>query len=100
MAFVRLLGKLLKDKGIGRHVVPIIPDEARTFGMEPLFRTVGIYAAHGQKYEPVDSHQLLYYRETKDGQVCGVVKMIVPVPSSRRSSMSGMVLSQRMSSVL
>ena len=50
-------------------MVPIIPDEARTFGMEPLFRQVGIYAAQGQKYEPVDSKQLLYYRESKDGQV-------------------------------
>ncbi len=69
MAFVRLLTKMLKDKNLGRRVVPIIPDEARTFGMEPLFRQVGIYAAHGQKYEPVDSGQLLYYRETKDGQV-------------------------------
>ncbi len=69
MAFVRLLTKLLKDEGIGRRVVPIIPDEARTFGMEPLFRQVGIYAAHGQLYEPVDRKQLLYYRETEDGQV-------------------------------
>ncbi len=69
MAFVRLLTKLLKDEGVGRRVVPIIPDEARTFGMEPLFRQVGIYAAHGQLYEPVDRSQLLYYRETKDGQV-------------------------------
>jgi pyruvate dehydrogenase E1 component len=69
MAFVRLFTKLLKDPQIGRRVVPIIPDEARTFGMEPLFRQVGIYAAHGQLYEPVDAAQLLYYRETKDGQV-------------------------------
>jgi len=69
MAFARLLTKLLKDESIGRRVVPIIPDEARTFGMEPLFRQVGIYAAHGQLYEPVDRDQLLYYRETKDGQV-------------------------------
>jgi pyruvate dehydrogenase E1 component len=69
MAFVRLFTKLIKDPQIGRRVVPIIPDEARTFGMEPLFRQVGIYAAHGQLYEPVDSDQLLYYRETKDGQV-------------------------------
>ena len=69
MAFVRMLTKLLKDEVIGRRIVPIIPDEARTFGMEPLFRQVGIYAAHGQLYEPVDSDQLLYYRETKDGQV-------------------------------
>jgi pyruvate dehydrogenase E1 component len=69
MAFVRLFTKLLKDPLIGRRIVPIIPDEARTFGMEPLFRQVGIYAAHGQKYEPVDAGQLLYYRETPDGQV-------------------------------
>ncbi|MFM8979822.1 MAG: pyruvate dehydrogenase (acetyl-transferring), homodimeric type [Planctomycetia bacterium] len=69
MAFVRLFTKILKDKNVGRRVVPIIPDEARTFGMEPLFRQVGIYAAHGQLYEPVDADQLLYYRETKDGQV-------------------------------
>jgi len=69
MAFVRLLTKLIKDKGIGNRIVPIIPDEARTFGMEPLFRTVGIYASKGQLYEPVDRGQLLYYRESKDGQV-------------------------------
>ena len=69
MAFVRLLTRLLKDKSVGQRVVPIIPDEARTFGMEPLFRQVGIYAAHGQLYEPVDRDQLLYYRESKDGQV-------------------------------
>ena len=69
MAFVRLLTKLIKDKDIGRRIVPIIPDEARTFGMEPLFRQVGIYAAFGQLYEPVDKQQLLYYRETRDGQV-------------------------------
>ena len=69
MAFVRLLTRLLKDPQIGRRVVPIIPDEARTFGMEPLFRQVGIYSAQGQLYEPVDADQLLYYLETKDGQV-------------------------------
>jgi len=69
MAFVRLLTKLIKDKGIGNRIVPIIPDEARTFGMEPLFRQVGIYASKGQLYEPVDKSQLLYYRESKDGQV-------------------------------
>ena len=69
MAFVRLLTKLLKDKSVGDRVVPIIPDEARTFGMEPLFRQVGIYSSKGQLYEPVDKGQLLYYRETKDGQV-------------------------------
>jgi pyruvate dehydrogenase E1 component len=69
MAFVRMLTKLIKDPGIGRRIVPIIPDEARTFGMEPLFRQVGIYAAQGQLYEPVDKDQLLYYRESRDGQV-------------------------------
>nr|MDJ0520895.1 pyruvate dehydrogenase (acetyl-transferring), homodimeric type [Planctomycetota bacterium] len=69
MAFVRLLTKLIKDKNLGNRIVPIIPDEARTFGMEPLFRQLGIYAAKGQLYEPVDKGQLLYYRETKDGQV-------------------------------
>ncbi|MCP5517334.1 MAG: pyruvate dehydrogenase (acetyl-transferring), homodimeric type [Verrucomicrobiales bacterium] len=69
MAFVRLLSVLLRHRGIGRHIVPIIPDEARTFGMDALFREVGIYAHRGQLYEPVDSKSLLYYHETKDGQI-------------------------------
>lgn len=69
MGFVRLLSKLCKDKKIGRHVVPIVPDESRTFGMEGMFREVGIYAHAGQKYEPVDSEQLLYYKEAQDGQI-------------------------------
>jgi pyruvate dehydrogenase E1 component len=69
MAFVRLLGTLLRNKKIGNRIVPIIPDEARTFGMDPLFREVGIYAPKGQLYEPVDSKTLLYYHETKDGQI-------------------------------
>jgi len=69
MAFVRLLTKLIKDENIGNRIVPIIPDEARTFGMDPLFRQVGIYASRGQLYEPVDKAKLLYYRESKDGQV-------------------------------
>jgi pyruvate dehydrogenase E1 component len=69
MAFVRLLTTLLKDKKIGRHVVPIIPDEARTFGMESLFRQVGIYASQGQLYEPHDADMFLYYKESKDGQI-------------------------------
>lgn len=68
-AFVRMLSELLKDKDIGRLIVPIVPDEARTFGMEPLFRQVGIYASEGQKYDPVDSDTLLCYREAKDGQI-------------------------------
>ncbi len=69
MAFVRILGRLLKDPEIGRLIVPIIPDEARTFGMESLFRQVGIYSHAGQLYEPVDASTLLYYHEAKDGQL-------------------------------
>ena len=69
MGFVRLLTKLLRDKNIGKNIVPIIPDEARTFGMESLFRSIGIYSSKGQLYEPVDSESLLYYREEKDGQI-------------------------------
>jgi pyruvate dehydrogenase E1 component len=69
MAFARLLRNLLRDAGIGKRVVPIIPDEARTFGMDPLFKEVGIYSALGQRYEPVDSNLVLSYREAKDGQV-------------------------------
>jgi pyruvate dehydrogenase E1 component len=69
MAFVRVLTSLLRDKAISRHIVPIIPDEARTFGMEGLFRQVGIYSSVGQLYEPVDSDQVMYYREDKGGQI-------------------------------
>jgi pyruvate dehydrogenase E1 component len=69
MAFVRILTTLLRDKSLGRHIVPIVPDEARTFGMEGLFRTVGIYSSVGQLYEPVDSDQVMYYREDKGGQI-------------------------------
>ncbi len=69
MAFVRLLSKLLRDRTIGKHVVPIIPDEARTFGMEGLFREVGIYSHAGQLYAPVDAETLLYYKEARDGQI-------------------------------
>jgi len=69
MAFVRLLTQLLRNNKIGKHIVPIIPDEARTFGMDALFRQIGIYAPKGQLYEPVDSESLLYYHETKDGQI-------------------------------
>jgi pyruvate dehydrogenase E1 component len=68
-AFVRVLTKLLDDKQIGRLIVPIIPDEARTFGMESLFRKIGIYSHAGQLYEPVDANTLLYYHEAKDGQL-------------------------------
>lgn len=69
MVFVRILAKLLKDKEIGKLVVPIVPDEARTFGMEALFRQVGIYSHAGQLYDPVDKDSLLYYKEAKDGQI-------------------------------
>jgi pyruvate dehydrogenase E1 component len=69
MVFVRMLSKLLRDKEIGDLVVPIVPDEARTFGMESLFRAVGIYSHVGQKYEPVDMDTLLYYKEAQDGQI-------------------------------
>ncbi len=69
MAFVRVLTTLLKDKNIGKHVVPIVPDEARTFGMEGLFRQVGIYSSVGQLYTPQDADQLMYYREDRKGQI-------------------------------
>ncbi|MAX37278.1 MAG: pyruvate dehydrogenase (acetyl-transferring), homodimeric type [Gimesia sp.] len=68
-AFGILLGNLLRDKVIGKRIVPIIPDEARTFGMEGLFKQCGIYASQGQLYEPVDRDQLMYYKEAKDGQI-------------------------------
>jgi pyruvate dehydrogenase E1 component len=69
MVFVRLLAKLMRDKELGHLIVPIVPDEARTFGMEALFRQVGIYSHVGQLYEPVDMDTLLYYKEASDGQI-------------------------------
>ena len=69
MVFVRLLSQLLRNKEIGDLIVPIVPDEARTFGMESLFRAVGIYSHVGQRYEPVDMDTLLYYKEATDGQI-------------------------------
>ncbi|TDJ73564.1 MAG: pyruvate dehydrogenase (acetyl-transferring), homodimeric type [Proteobacteria bacterium] len=69
MAFVRILTTLTRDKNIGKYIVPIVPDEARTFGMEGLFRQLGIYSSVGQLYEPEDAAQLMYYREDKSGQV-------------------------------
>jgi pyruvate dehydrogenase E1 component len=69
MVMVHLLGKLLGDRNLGRYIVPIVPDEARTFGMEALFRKIGIYSHVGQNYEPVDKESLLYYKEAKDGQI-------------------------------
>jgi len=69
MAFVRVLAALLRDKRIGRHVVPIVPDESRTFGMEGLFRQIGIYSPVGQLYQPQDSAQLMFYKEDQHGQI-------------------------------
>ena len=69
MVFARLLRNLMRDPGFGKRIVPIVPDEARTFGMDPLFKEVGIYASQGQHYEPVDSDLILSYREATDGQV-------------------------------
>ncbi|OGV25817.1 MAG: pyruvate dehydrogenase (acetyl-transferring), homodimeric type [Legionellales bacterium RIFCSPHIGHO2_12_FULL_37_14] len=69
MSFVRMLGMMLKDKNIGPRIVPIVPDESRTFGMEGLFRQIGIYSPHGQLYTPVDHSQLMSYYEAKDGQL-------------------------------
>lgn len=69
MAFVRLLTILTRDKNIGRHIVPIVPDEARTFGMEGMFRQLGIYSSVGQLYEPQDKDQVMFYKEDKSGQI-------------------------------
>ncbi|MFM1891272.1 MAG: pyruvate dehydrogenase component, partial [Pseudomonadota bacterium] len=69
MAFVRFLTTLIRDKQVGKYVVPIVPDEARTFGMEGMFRQLGIYSHQGQLYKPVDSDQVMYYREDKKGQI-------------------------------
>ena len=69
MQFVRLLGTLVRDQSLGRRIVPIVPDEARTFGMEGMFRQLGIYSSSGQLYEPEDAGELAAYKESKDGQV-------------------------------
>ncbi len=69
MAFVRMLGTLLKDKNIGKQIVPIVPDESRTFGMEGMFRQYGIWSSQGQNYVPQDADQLMFYKESKDGQM-------------------------------
>jgi pyruvate dehydrogenase E1 component len=69
MAFVRILAALVRDKGLGRHVVPIVPDESRTFGMEGMFRQLGIFSQVGQLYQPEDREQLMFYREDKAGQI-------------------------------
>jgi pyruvate dehydrogenase E1 component len=92
MAFVRLLARLMRDKNVGRNIVPIVPDESRTFGMESLFRQLGIYSHVGQLYEPVDSETILYYREAKDGQIleegineAGAMSSFIAAGSSRSS---------------
>src|SRR5205814_2167977 len=69
MAFVQILQTLIRDKNIGKHVVPIVPDESRTFGMEGMFRQLGIWNQLGQLYTPQDADQLMFYKESKDGQV-------------------------------
>ena len=69
MAFVRILSTLVRDKELGKYIVPIVPDEARTFGMEGMFRQLGIYSSVGQLYEPQDSDQVMFYKEQKDGQI-------------------------------
>ena len=69
MAFVRLLRQLIRDREVGKRIVPIIPDEARTFGMESLFREVGIYSSVGQLYTPQDKEQVMFYKEDKSGQI-------------------------------
>ena len=92
MGFVRLLTDLLRDKKIGKNIVPIVPDESRTFGMEGLFRQVGIYSHVGQLYEPVDSDQLAFYKEAKDGQLleegiteCGSMSSFIAAGTSYSS---------------
>ena len=69
MAFVRILNILVKDKNIGKQVVPIVADESRTFGMEGMFRQLGIWSSTGQLYTPQDADQLMYYKEDKNGQI-------------------------------
>ena len=98
MAFVRLLTILVKNKDIGKLVVPIIPDEGRTFGIDPLFRQIGIYSHVGQKYDPVDSDQFLYYREATDGQIleegiseCGAISSFIAAGTSHANNSQPMI---------
>ncbi len=69
MAIVRIMSSLARDKNIGKRIVPIVPDEARTFGMEGMFRQMGIYAPFGQLYDPEDADQLMWYKEQQNGQI-------------------------------
>jgi len=98
MAFVRLLTMLVKDQNIGKLVVPIIPDEGRTFGIDPLFRQIGIYSHIGQKYDPVDSDQFLYYKEATDGQIleegiseCGAISSFIAAGTSHANNSQPMI---------
>ncbi|MCF8350493.1 MAG: pyruvate dehydrogenase (acetyl-transferring), homodimeric type, partial [Bacteroidales bacterium] len=98
MAIVSLLGKLLGDKKVGKHIVPIVPDESRTFGMDALFRKVGIYSHTGQNYEPVDKDSLLYYKEATDGAIleegiteAGCMSSFIAAGTSYSSHSVGMI---------
>ena len=98
MAFVRLLTMLVKDQNIGKLIVPIIPDEGRTFGIDPLFRQIGIYSHIGQKYDPVDSDQFLYYKEATDGQIleegiseCGAISSFIAAGTSHVNNSQPMI---------
>ena len=98
MAFVRLLTILCRDKKIGKNIIPIIPDEARTFGMDPLFRQLGIYSHKGQLYDPVDSDQFLYYKEAVNGQIfeegineAGAISSFIAVGMSYQTTGQNMI---------
>jgi len=98
MAFVRLLTILCRDKNVGKNIVPIIPDEARTFGMDPLFRQLGIYSHKGQLYDPVDSDQFLYYKEAVNGQIfeegineAGAISSFIAVGTSYQTTGKNMI---------
>jgi pyruvate dehydrogenase E1 component len=94
MAFVQILQLLLRDKNLGKHIVPIVPDESRTFGMEGLFRQLGIWNQQGQLYTPQDSDQLMFYKESKNGQILqegineagGMCDWIAAATSTRRTA--------------
>src|SRR4029077_14034796 len=92
MVFVQMLSQLLRDAELGKHIVPIVADEARTFGMQALFRQVAIYSSVGQLYDPEDKDELLFYKEAKDGQIleegiteAGAVALGIPAASSYSS---------------
>ena len=90
MAYVRALNILLKNKSVAKHIVPIIADEARTFGMEGLFRQIGIYNPHGQNYQPQDREQVAYYKESTKGKSCkkGLMNWAQPHRGWRRQRLT------------